>query len=194
MDETFYLTNIAPQVGDGFNRHCAPLAASACLISQTGRGSRTLPADRPSRSTCVRRDRASPTAQDVYIFTVPLYLAKKDRDGKWRVSYEVIGPPSLAPSISVPTHFAKVILGTGGSEPGPAVGAFVLPNARIPDHTPLESFVTPGPSCPALSFAHVASRRGRDSQRPDAVQRRAQALGPAAVQPDATLRDRATIL
>jgi len=22
MDETFYLTNIAPQVGDGFNRHC----------------------------------------------------------------------------------------------------------------------------------------------------------------------------
>ena len=25
MDETFYLTNIAPQVGDGFNRHCVPL-------------------------------------------------------------------------------------------------------------------------------------------------------------------------
>lgn len=22
MDETFYLTNIAPQVGEGFNRHC----------------------------------------------------------------------------------------------------------------------------------------------------------------------------
>ena len=22
MDETFMLTNIAPQVGDGFNRHC----------------------------------------------------------------------------------------------------------------------------------------------------------------------------
>lgn len=22
MDETFLLTNIAPQVGDGFNRHC----------------------------------------------------------------------------------------------------------------------------------------------------------------------------
>jgi hypothetical protein len=22
MNETFYLTNIAPQVGDGFNRHC----------------------------------------------------------------------------------------------------------------------------------------------------------------------------
>ncbi len=22
MDETFYLSNVAPQVGDGFNRHC----------------------------------------------------------------------------------------------------------------------------------------------------------------------------
>jgi endonuclease G len=26
MDETFYLSNIAPQVGDGFNRHCEPHA------------------------------------------------------------------------------------------------------------------------------------------------------------------------
>lgn len=25
MDETFLLTNIAPQVGDGFNRHCKTL-------------------------------------------------------------------------------------------------------------------------------------------------------------------------
>jgi len=22
MDETFFLSNVAPQVGDGFNRHC----------------------------------------------------------------------------------------------------------------------------------------------------------------------------
>lgn len=29
MDETFYLSNIAPQVGDGFNRHCeSPLSWS----------------------------------------------------------------------------------------------------------------------------------------------------------------------
>jgi hypothetical protein len=26
MDETFYLSNVAPQVGDGFNRHCELLA------------------------------------------------------------------------------------------------------------------------------------------------------------------------
>jgi DNA/RNA endonuclease G (NUC1) len=28
MDETFYLSNIAPQVGDGFNRHCKYLSSS----------------------------------------------------------------------------------------------------------------------------------------------------------------------
>jgi DNA/RNA endonuclease G (NUC1) len=27
MDETFFLSNVAPQVGDGFNRHCTSLTA-----------------------------------------------------------------------------------------------------------------------------------------------------------------------
>lgn len=27
MDETFFLSNVAPQVGDGFNRHCTSLFA-----------------------------------------------------------------------------------------------------------------------------------------------------------------------
>jgi hypothetical protein len=29
MDETFLLSNMAPQVGDGFNRHCAPAGSRA---------------------------------------------------------------------------------------------------------------------------------------------------------------------
>jgi hypothetical protein len=45
MDETFLLSNMAPQVGDGFNRHCAPAGASAAgselTAPQTGRTSRT---------------------------------------------------------------------------------------------------------------------------------------------------------
>lgn len=67
-------------------------------------------------------------------------------DGKWRVTHEVIGSP---PNISVPTHFAKVILTSKPSSPSnPEVlelstGAFVLPNAIIPDNAPLESFVMP---------------------------------------------------
>jgi endonuclease G len=76
MDETFFLTNIAPQVGAGFNRHCAftsrgfysllPLLSDWAYLENW---CRTL-----TRSHA-----------DVFVFTVPLYLPRKDPDGKWRV-------------------------------------------------------------------------------------------------------------
>jgi endonuclease G len=62
-------------------------------------------------------------------------------------THEVIGSP---PNVSVPTHFAKVVLAAKPRSPEtPHVlelssGAFVLPNASIPDDAPLESFVMPG--------------------------------------------------
>lgn len=62
-------------------------------------------------------------------------------------NYEVIGSP---PNIAVPTHFAKVVLASRPSSPSTpdildvSTGAFVLPNAIIPDDASLESFVTPG--------------------------------------------------
>ncbi|KAF8737135.1 hypothetical protein AX14_013413 [Amanita brunnescens Koide BX004] len=121
MDETFMLSNIAPQVGDGFNRHYWAYVEDWCR-------------------------RLTNTFQDVYVFTVPLYLPSQGPDGKWRVTHEVIGNP---PNISVPTHFAKVVL---ASRPASAstphihevsTGAFVLPNAVIPDSAALESFVVP---------------------------------------------------
>lgn len=43
MNETFLLSNIAPQVGDGFNRHCRFSLASSLVLSnalQIGRTSR----------------------------------------------------------------------------------------------------------------------------------------------------------
>lgn len=44
---------------------------------------------------------------DVYVFTIPLYLPRRDADGKYRVTYEVIGAQSGGiPSVAVPTHFA----------------------------------------------------------------------------------------
>lgn len=52
--------------------------------------------------------------------------------------------------MAVPTHFAKVVLAAKPSSPSaPSIpeistGAFVLPNAPIPDETPLKSFVVPG--------------------------------------------------
>ncbi|TFY70530.1 hypothetical protein EVG20_g2482 [Dentipellis fragilis] len=121
MDETFLLTNIAPQVGAGFNRHYWAYLEDWCR-------------------------RLTGSFSDVYVFTVPLYLPRKDGDGKWRVTYEVIGHP---PNVAVPTHFAKVVLTTRPSSPSTpdvheiSTGAFVLPNAIIPDEAPLESFVVP---------------------------------------------------
>ncbi|KAJ3766228.1 hypothetical protein FB446DRAFT_654122 [Lentinula raphanica] len=121
MNETFYLSNIAPQVGDGFNRHYWAYLEDWCR-------------------------RLTGSFSDVYVFTVPLYLPHKDLDGKWRITHEVIGSP---PTISVPTHFAKVVLTTKPTSPSTpnilelATGAFVLPNAPIPDETPLERFVMP---------------------------------------------------
>ncbi|GAA5941424.1 ribonuclease [Sporobolomyces koalae] len=134
MSETFLLSNIAPQVGEGFNRHYWAYLEAFC---------RNLTKD----------------FEDVYVFTVPLFLPKKDlRDGKWKVSYEMIAPQNGPPSIAVPTHFAKVILAsrTPASSSLALVsskstadrkewvqGAFVLPNEPIPDQTRLEGFVVP---------------------------------------------------
>lgn len=148
MDETFLLSNIAPQIGEGFNRdYWAHL------------------------EDYVRR--LTNKFENLYVFTIPLYLPRLQEDGKWRVNYEVIGNP---PAISVPTHFAKVIYAQGkpgdrsisNSPASPlssdtrnnsllgkvglsgssstnwtALGAFVLPNAIIPNQQPLKSFLVP---------------------------------------------------
>ncbi|KAF5358529.1 hypothetical protein D9756_001756 [Leucocoprinus leucothites] len=119
MNETFFLSNIAPQVGDGFNRHYWAYLEDWCR-------------------------RLTGTFQDVYVFTVPLYLPK--RRPMANGTHEVIGNP---PSVAVPTHFAKVVLASKPSSPltpeklEVSTGAFVLPNAVIPDEAPLTSFVVP---------------------------------------------------
>lgn len=119
MDGTFFLSNMCPQVGDGFNRDY--WAHFEDFV-------RRLTGAYPS----------------VRVITGPLYLPRKDeRDGKWRVSYEVIGSP---PNVAVPTHFYKIIYGE--DKPGQdrntvALGAFVLPNAPIDNGKPLTDFEVP---------------------------------------------------
>ena len=119
MNGTFFLSNMCPQVGDGFNRdYWAHLEDFV----------RRLTAAYPS----------------VRVVTGPLYLPKKDpTDGKWRVSYEVIGSP---PNVAVPTHFYKIIYGEnkqGADASTVALGAFVLPNAPIDSAKPLTDFEVP---------------------------------------------------
>ncbi|KAK9465328.1 hypothetical protein V1512DRAFT_287584 [Lipomyces arxii] len=119
MDETFYLTNMAPQVGDGFNRDYWAHFEDFCR-------------------------RLVYNYNSIRIVTGPLYLPKKCPDGKFRVSYEVIGNP---PNIAVPTHFYKIIVGESPiknpTSDQVAVGAFILPNEPIPNSTDLKSFYAP---------------------------------------------------
>jgi len=72
MDETFLLTNIAPQVGDGFNRLCV------AIIKRIPRTANWAYLEDWCR-------RLPGTFQDVYVFTVPLYLPNQGPDGKWRM-------------------------------------------------------------------------------------------------------------
>ena len=131
MDQTFLLSNMCPQVGDGFNRDYWAHLEDFC---------RRLTNDYPS----------------VRIVTGPLYLPRRDpEDGKWRVSYEVIGSP---PNVAVPTHFYKVIFAEDGKTGGNvSLGAFVLPNAKIDNDKPLTDFEVPIEAverASGLEFAH----------------------------------------
>jgi endonuclease G len=119
MDETFYLTNMCPQVGVGFNRQYWAYFEQFC---------RNLVGD----------------FTDVYVITGPLYLPKKDakfpNPDKYYVQYEVIGNP---PNVAVPTHFFKVILAKPAKGGSPSLGGFVLPNIAISNDKPLTDFVVP---------------------------------------------------
>lgn len=118
MDSTFILSNMCPQVGDGFNRDYWAHFEEFC---------RNLTKQYPS----------------VRVVTGPLYLPKQYPDGKWRVSYEVIGSP---PNIAVPTHFYKVIYGEEAFQSPTgrvALAAFVLPNTEIPSSKSLKDFEVP---------------------------------------------------
>lgn len=120
MDETFYLSNMSPQVGAGFNRDYWAHFEDFC---------RRLTGDYNS----------------VRIVTGPLYLPKKCEDGKYRVSYEVIGNP---PNIAVPTHFFKLVVAEKNKKKSSnsedlAIAAFVMPNAIISNETPLRTFEVP---------------------------------------------------
>ncbi|MDI1488924.1 MAG: nuclease [Ramalina farinacea] len=132
LDQTFLLTNMCPQVGDGFNRDYWAHFEDFC---------RRLAATYPS----------------VRIVTGPLYLPKRDPDdGKWRVSYEVIGSP---PNVAVPTHFYKVIFAEDGTTGGNvSMGAFVLPNAPIANDKPLRDFEVPVDAIERASGLEFASK------------------------------------
>ena len=130
MHASFSLSNIAPQVGAGFNRD---------YWARFERFVKTL---------------ASPGGPPVFVITGPLWLPQPVGKGKgggagWEMRHPVIGaPPRL---VSVPTHFYKVVLTGGeGGDPGrptashpTLVGAFTFPNAAVDPAHPLAAFAVP---------------------------------------------------
>lgn len=113
VDQTFFLTNMAPQVGVGFNRDS---------WNRLEKHVRHL----------------TKVYKDVYVCTGPLYLPKVEANGKKYVRYEVIGTNHVA----VPTHFYKIVVGeTHDSKL--EMEAFVMPNAPIDDNAPLTNFQVP---------------------------------------------------
>lgn len=113
VDQTFYLSNISPQVGVGFNR------------------------DSWNRLESYSR-KLTRSFANVYICTGPLYLPRKEANGKLYVKYEVIGSNHVA----VPTHFFKVIVcetHDGKLE----MESFVMANEKISDEIPIENFRVP---------------------------------------------------
>ncbi|KAL7286042.1 hypothetical protein TKK_0019651 [Trichogramma kaykai] len=113
MQQTFMLSNMAPQVGAGFNR------------------------DSWNRLEKYVRD-LTKVYKDVYVCTGPLYLPKVEADGKKYVRYEVIGSNHVA----VPTHFYKIVVGETADSKY-EMQAFVMPNAVIGNDVPLQNFMVP---------------------------------------------------
>ena len=74
---------------------------------------------------------------NVWVVTGPLYLPKKEPDGRMYVKYEVIGEQHVA----VPTHFFKVVVTEKAAQYG--LFSYVLPNAACDKGVPLSSYLVP---------------------------------------------------
>ncbi|GAB0094883.1 Endonuclease [Sergentomyia squamirostris] len=112
-EDTFFLSNMAPQVGKGFNRDA---------WNKLEKYVRKL----------------TKKYSNVYCCTGPLYLPRKEADGKMYVKYQVLGTNSVA----VPTHFFKVVV-CERSDGRLEMEAYVMPNQVINDESPLTMFQVP---------------------------------------------------
>ncbi|CAM0137475.1 unnamed protein product [Umbelopsis sp. WA50703] len=113
LDQTFLLTNMAPQIGVGFNRQYWAYVEGFV------------------------RDLVGPY-NDVWVWTGPLFLPQKGEDNKFYMKYQLLGNP---PNVAVPTHFYKIILAQKNqTDTTYSTAAFLLPNQAIPTTTHLSQF------------------------------------------------------
>lgn len=113
MDETFLLSNIAPQNPDLNQR----------LWNRLEQMCRSLTKQHAA----------------VFVCTGPLFLPQRESDGNLYVRYRVLGQSHVA----VPTHFFKVVILELPDGQGVELRSYVMPNRPIPEQTPLEHFLVP---------------------------------------------------
>lgn len=117
LDETFYLSNISPQVGAGFNRS----------------GGLWFDLEHYVREVVQETGYA-------HVISGPLYLAEKRRDGTKAVSYKVLGKNEVA----VPTHFFKILVtGTNSSKRVTLSEAWIVPNRAKKNNESYSKFAVP---------------------------------------------------
>lgn len=141
VNDTFYLSNISPQIGKGFNRH---------YWSRLEQFIRNLVHNKQY--------------ENIYVITGPLYIPKfkynnesssssssssnANAYGRWVQEYPLIGTPLHW--IHVPTHYYKVIL-TETADASMAIAAFLVPNQAIPSSKDMKEFLVPLSSVSTLS-------------------------------------------
>lgn len=113
MDDTFYLSNVAPQ-----NPHLNQVAWNNL--------------EKLCRSLTKRY-------LNVFVCTGPLYLPRPEADGKMYVRYQVLGRNHVA----VPTHFFKVLILEQTDGRGVELRSYVFPNEPVDEKIPLERFLVP---------------------------------------------------
>uniref|UniRef100_A0A914M0Z9 Endonuclease n=1 Tax=Meloidogyne incognita TaxID=6306 RepID=A0A914M0Z9_MELIC len=113
MEQTFFLTNMTPQVGKGFNRDKWN--------------------DLEKHVRNIARE-----SLNVYVCSGPLYLPYQEEDGHFYIKYKVIG----ANRVAVPTHFFKVVLIEKIRDQF-ELEVYLMPNAPIPNEKLLSEFFSP---------------------------------------------------
>jgi endonuclease G, mitochondrial len=194
MGDTFLMSNIAPQVGPGFNRDY--WARLERFTRQLAKG-------------CAGSDADGADAA-VHVVTGPLYLPRwkptaaapapaaaaggggkgaatpAPAGGHWEYRHHALGSPLQW--VAVPTHFFKAVLAKGyrgdnssssdnssstSDTDAALVAAFVLPNAPIPPGTPLTDFLVPLSSLEAAGgltlFSGDLDEGARDAVDAEAV-------------------------
>ena len=111
MSESFLLTNMAPQVGRGFNRGIWKYL------------------EEKVRHWAIER-------RNIYVITGPLYLDREGRRITDASQVMAIGPDK----VWVPTHFYKIVVSVGSSLQDLDAIAFILPDASNPSNR-LSAFI-----------------------------------------------------